>query len=80
MVYIIFFYSCSECEMWKCVVFPHSSKAVLWLGRLRLSCSEEQLQRLIGLLSHSLAFGPVSSWGSEVFIEIGAIAGTAQRL
>ncbi|XP_067255585.1 stereocilin [Chanodichthys erythropterus] len=50
------------------------SKAVLWLGRLRLSCSEEQLQRLIGLLSHSLAFGPVSSWGSEVFIEIGVIA------
>ncbi|XP_059366823.1 stereocilin-like [Carassius carassius] len=50
------------------------SKAVLWLGRLNLSCSEEQLQALIGLLSHSLAFGPVSSWGSEVFIEIGAIA------
>ncbi|XP_077084751.1 stereocilin [Siphateles boraxobius] len=50
------------------------SKAVLWLGRLRLSCSEEQLQALIGLLSHTLTFGPVSSWGSEVFIEIGAIA------
>ncbi|XP_026122207.1 stereocilin-like [Carassius auratus] len=50
------------------------SKAVLWLGRLYLSCSEEQLQALIGLLSNSLAFGPVSSWGSEVFIEIGAIA------
>jgi len=62
------------------VLFSHSSKAVLWLGRLRLSCSEEQLQGLIGLLSHSLAFGPVSSWGSEVFIEIGAIAGTAQSL
>ncbi|XP_073692719.1 uncharacterized protein strc1 [Garra rufa] len=50
------------------------SKAVLWLGRLNLSCSEEQLQALIGLLSHRLAFGQVSSWGSEVFIEIGAIA------
>ncbi|XP_042583590.1 stereocilin isoform X1 [Cyprinus carpio] len=50
------------------------SKAVLWLGRLNLSCSEQQLQALIGLLSHNLAFGPVSSWESEVFIEIGAIA------
>ncbi|XP_043099570.1 stereocilin isoform X2 [Puntigrus tetrazona] len=50
------------------------SKAVLWLGGLNLSCSEEQLQSLIGLLSNSLAFGPVSSWGSEVFIEIGVIA------
>ncbi|KAK2913811.1 hypothetical protein Q8A67_002210 [Cirrhinus molitorella] len=50
------------------------SKAVLWLGRLNLSCSEEQLQALIGLLSQNLAFGSVSSWGSEVFIEIGAIA------
>ncbi|XP_016140907.1 stereocilin [Sinocyclocheilus grahami] len=50
------------------------SKAVLWLGRLNLSCSEEQLQALTGLLSHSLAFGQVSFWGSEVFIEIGAIA------
>ncbi|XP_051503296.1 stereocilin-like [Myxocyprinus asiaticus] len=50
------------------------SKAVLWLGRLRLSCSEEQLQAMIGLLSNSLSFGLVSSWGSEVFTEIGAIA------
>ncbi|XP_067297525.1 uncharacterized protein strc1 [Pseudorasbora parva] len=50
------------------------SKAVLWLGNLRLSCSEEQLQALTGLLSNSLAFGPVSSWGPEVFIEIGVIA------
>ncbi|XP_056317568.1 stereocilin-like [Danio aesculapii] len=50
------------------------SKAVLWLGRLRLSCSEEQLQTLIGLLSNSLSFGLISSWGSEIFIEIGAIA------
>uniref|UniRef100_A0A3B3T1U9 Stereocilin 1 n=1 Tax=Paramormyrops kingsleyae TaxID=1676925 RepID=A0A3B3T1U9_9TELE len=51
------------------------SKAVLWLGSLRLSCSEEQLQVLVALLSHSLAFGPISSWGPEVFIEIGALAG-----
>ncbi|XP_061526491.1 stereocilin [Phycodurus eques] len=50
------------------------SKAVLWLGQLRLSCSEEQLSALVGLLTHSLAFGPISSWGMEVFVEIGVLA------
>ncbi|XP_035275396.1 stereocilin [Anguilla anguilla] len=50
------------------------SKAVLWLGRLRLICSEEQLLVLVELLSHSLAFGSISSWGTEIFIEIGALA------
>lgn len=61
---------------------PHSlllpggcSKAVLFLGQLRLSCSEEQLLVLIGRLTHSLAFGPISSWGTDVFIEIGVLAG-----
>lgn len=51
------------------------SKAVLWLGQLRLSCSEEQLLVLVELLTHSLAFGPISSWGTDVFIEIGVLAG-----
>nr|XP_057933845.1 stereocilin [Doryrhamphus excisus] len=50
------------------------SKAVLWLGQLRLACSEEQLGALVGLLTHSLAFGPISSWGMDVFIEIGVLA------
>ncbi|XP_029281623.1 stereocilin [Cottoperca gobio] len=50
------------------------SKAVLWLGQLKLSCSEEQLLALVRLLSHSLAFGPISSWGTDVFIEIGVLA------
>ncbi|XP_059211235.1 stereocilin [Centropristis striata] len=50
------------------------SKAVLWLGQLRLSCSEEQLLAFVGLLDHSLAFGAISSWGTDVFIEIGIIA------
>ncbi|KAK5874050.1 hypothetical protein PBY51_019031 [Eleginops maclovinus] len=50
------------------------SKAVLWLGQLRLVCSEEQLLALVGLLAHSLAFGPISSWGTDVFIEIGVLA------
>ncbi|KAM4630437.1 putative stereocilin-like protein [Polymixia lowei] len=29
---------------------------------------------MVGLLTHSLAFGPTSSWGPDVFIEIGALA------
>ncbi|XP_060767545.1 stereocilin [Neoarius graeffei] len=50
------------------------SKAVLWLGRLNLSCSEDQLQAVVSLLSHRLVFGSISSWGPEVFLEIGAFA------
>nr|XP_019935608.1 PREDICTED: stereocilin-like isoform X1 [Paralichthys olivaceus] len=50
------------------------SKAVLFLGQLTLSCSEEQLDALVRLLTHSLAFGPISSWGTDVFIEIGVLA------
>ncbi|XP_053085264.1 uncharacterized protein strc1 [Pangasianodon hypophthalmus] len=50
------------------------SEAVLWLGRLNLSCSEDQLQAVVSLLSSSLVFGPVSSWGPEVFLEIGVFA------
>ncbi|XP_048087526.1 stereocilin [Alosa alosa] len=50
------------------------SKAVLWLGRLRLQCSEVQQRALVGLLSHSLAFGPISSWGTDVFLEISGLA------
>ncbi|XP_023809193.1 stereocilin [Oryzias latipes] len=50
------------------------SKAVLCLGQLSLSCSEEQLQALVELLSHSLAFGLMSSWGTDVFMEIGVLA------
>ncbi|MBN3288794.1 STRC protein, partial [Polyodon spathula] len=50
------------------------SKSVRWVGMLRLDCTEEQLGALAKLLTHSLAFGPVSSWGPEVFIEIGGIA------
>ncbi|XP_063046018.1 stereocilin [Engraulis encrasicolus] len=50
------------------------SKAVLWLGRLRLACSEEQQRAMVVLLSHSLAFGPISSWGTDVFLEVGSIA------
>ncbi|KAK3510278.1 hypothetical protein QTP70_032702, partial [Hemibagrus guttatus] len=50
------------------------SKAVLWLGRLNLSCSEDQLQAVVSLLSSNRVFGPISTWGPEVFLEIGAFA------
>ncbi|XP_040019673.2 stereocilin [Gasterosteus aculeatus] len=50
------------------------SKAVLWLGQLRLSCSEEQLLALVELLTNQLAFGSMSSWDTAVFIEIGVLA------
>lgn len=62
---------CPSC----CLPSGGCSKAVLWLGQLMLSCSEEQLVALVGLLTHSLAFGPISSWGTDVFIEIGVLAG-----
>ncbi|XP_015239911.1 PREDICTED: stereocilin [Cyprinodon variegatus] len=50
------------------------SKAVLWLGQLRLSCSEDQMLALVELLTNNLAFGPMDSWGTDVFIEIGVLA------
>lgn len=52
------------------------SKAALFLGQLQLACSEEQLEVFVRLLTHPLAFGPISSWGTGVFIEIGVLAGT----
>lgn len=48
---------------------------MLWLGQLRLSCSEEQLLALVELLTNQLAFGSMSSWDTAVFIEIGVLAG-----
>ncbi|KAG7468151.1 hypothetical protein MATL_G00139840 [Megalops atlanticus] len=50
------------------------SLAVLFLRDLALPCTEQQLEALTARLSHPLAFGPVSSWGPEVFTEIGTLA------
>ncbi|KAG7244349.1 hypothetical protein INR49_004049 [Caranx melampygus] len=71
MGYIVCGAKTTEINSFNAVEF---SKAVLWLGQLKLSCSEEQLGALVGLLAHSLAFGPISSWGTDVFIEIGVLA------
>lgn len=66
----------SSLSLCLCLYLCVCSKAALWLGRLRLQCTEDQQRALVGLLSHSLAFGPVSSWGTDVFLEIGTLAGT----
>ncbi|XP_016403909.1 stereocilin-like [Sinocyclocheilus rhinocerous] len=50
------------------------SVAALFLGEMVLPCSEQQTEALTSCLSSPLGFGPVSSWGSEVFTEIGTLA------
>ncbi|KTG07483.1 hypothetical protein cypCar_00006474 [Cyprinus carpio] len=50
------------------------SGAALFLGEMILPCSEQQTEALTSRLSSPLGFGPVSSWGSEVFTEIGTLA------
>ncbi|GCC18087.1 hypothetical protein chiPu_0017793, partial [Chiloscyllium punctatum] len=50
------------------------SMAVLWTGRLSLSCDEQQLAALAKLVTRSLTFGDVSHWRSEEFTEIGSVA------
>ncbi|XP_072321516.1 stereocilin [Eucyclogobius newberryi] len=50
------------------------SMAVLFLREMSLPCTEQQMEALTGLLSRPEAFGPVSSWCSEVFTEIGTLA------
>uniref|UniRef100_A0A674I443 Stereocilin n=1 Tax=Terrapene triunguis TaxID=2587831 RepID=A0A674I443_9SAUR len=56
------------------------SQAAPFVGSLRLGCSERQLETLAELLTSRLAFGPVSSWGPEIFTEIGTLAGEGGRV
>ncbi|XP_038669651.1 stereocilin-like [Scyliorhinus canicula] len=50
------------------------SMAVLWIGRLILSCEEQQLTALAKLVTHPRTFGEVSQWRAEEFAEIGSVA------
>ncbi|KAM4749018.1 stereocilin [Rhinophrynus dorsalis] len=50
------------------------SQAAVFVGSLKLKCSEAQMETLAELLTSSSAFGSVSRWGAEVFTEIGTIA------
>lgn len=56
------------------------SMAALFLRELALPCSEQQMEALTARLSSPQAFGPVSTWGPEVFTEIGTLAGTAVQM
>ncbi|XP_026504264.1 stereocilin [Terrapene carolina triunguis] len=56
------------------------SQAAPFVGSLRLGCSERQLETLAELLTSRLAFGPVSSWGPEIFTEIGTLAAGLQDM
>uniref|UniRef100_A0A5S6L4X6 Calmodulin-like protein 4 n=1 Tax=Xenopus tropicalis TaxID=8364 RepID=A0A5S6L4X6_XENTR len=50
------------------------SQAAVFVGTLKLKCSETQLETLAELLTSSSAFGVVSRWGPEIFTEIGTLA------
>ncbi|XP_019126041.2 stereocilin [Larimichthys crocea] len=50
------------------------SMAVLFLREASLPCTEQQTEALTNRLSRPEAFGPVSTWGPEVFTEIGTLA------
>ncbi|KAA0722866.1 Stereocilin Precursor [Triplophysa tibetana] len=50
------------------------SVAALFLRETALPCLGQQTDTLTSRLSNHLGFGPVSSWGSEVFTEIGTLA------
>ena len=52
------------------------SLAVLFLRELALPCAEQQMEALTSQLSSPQGFGPISNWGSEIFTEIGTLAGT----
>uniref|UniRef100_A0A8C4TMK9 Stereocilin n=1 Tax=Erpetoichthys calabaricus TaxID=27687 RepID=A0A8C4TMK9_ERPCA len=49
-------------------------KSALFLGELNLGCSELQAEALTTRIMLSDAFGPVSEWGPEIFMEIGTLA------
>ncbi|XP_072255219.1 stereocilin [Pyxicephalus adspersus] len=50
------------------------SQAAVFVGTLKLKCSETQLETLADLITSSSAFGAVSRWGPEIFTEIGTLA------
>nr|XP_046241689.1 stereocilin [Scatophagus argus] len=50
------------------------SMAVPFLRETSLPCTEQQMEALTSRLSRPEAFGPVSAWGPEVFLEIGTLS------
>ncbi|KYO49142.1 stereocilin [Alligator mississippiensis] len=56
------------------------SQAAPFLGSLKHSCSEGQMEALAARLTSSSAFGPANSWGPEIFTEIGTLAAGLQDI
>uniref|UniRef100_A0A3Q2VYF0 Stereocilin n=1 Tax=Haplochromis burtoni TaxID=8153 RepID=A0A3Q2VYF0_HAPBU len=54
---------------------PYNLMAVVFLRETSLPCTEQQMEALTSCLSRPQAFGPVNTWGPEVFTEIGTLAG-----
>eukprot|EP00079_Xenopus_tropicalis_P034209 XP_017947980.1 PREDICTED: stereocilin-like [Xenopus tropicalis] len=54
--------------------------AVLHLGSLSLSCTEEQLYILTQLCAKPDMFGPVSGWTEDIFREMGTVAAGLQDI
>ena len=65
------------CSAGSCDWLLMGSLAVLFLRELALPCSEPQLEALVSRLASPHAFGSVSGWTSDVFTEIGTLAGMA---
>ncbi|XP_069480298.1 stereocilin [Ambystoma mexicanum] len=55
-------------------------KAVLYIGKLTLICSEAQLEALSRLCTQPSTFGPVSGWKVDVFLEMGSVAAGLQDM
>ncbi|XP_069622239.1 stereocilin [Ranitomeya imitator] len=49
-------------------------QAAVFVGTLKLKCTEAQMETLAELLTYNSAFGLVSRWGPEIFTEIGTLA------
>ncbi|XP_075714510.1 stereocilin-like isoform X5 [Rhinoderma darwinii] len=54
--------------------------AVMYLGHLALSCTEQQLEALARLCNGNDIFGPVSGWTEDIFLEIGSVAAGLQDI
>ncbi|XP_063781950.1 stereocilin isoform X2 [Pseudophryne corroboree] len=50
------------------------SQAAVFVGTLKLKCTEAQMEVLTNFLTSNSAFGVVSRWGPEIFTEVGTLA------
>ncbi|XP_075063954.1 stereocilin isoform X2 [Mixophyes fleayi] len=50
------------------------SQAAVFVGTLKLKCTEIQMEILTDFLTSNSAFGVVSRWGPEIFTEVGTLA------